>query len=146
VRAWRQSEVDKSEDLNLNTWDTESLFEAIRAIFPSILESSTGTDSKRLIEIARLAFVSQGPGLPWGSDQEAYVTALLGGALSIEEFDWYEESAEALQSFAIAVYGGLMALHASGQIDEAGYSLGEAHVVGYILIHDVQLYKLYRER
>lgn len=68
---------------------------------------------------------------------------MLGGALSIEEFDWYEESAEALQSFAIAVYGGLMALHASGQIDEAGYLLGEAHVVGYMLIHDAKLYNSY---
>jgi len=49
---------------NLITWDTESLFEAIRSIFPSILENSTGSGSKRLIEIARLAFVSQDPGLP----------------------------------------------------------------------------------
>ena len=99
----------------------------------------------RLVQIAKLAFVSQAPDLIWSEGQEDFIVDSAFGVLSIGEYEWFDVCAEAQRSFATAVYGGLMALYASGSIDHTDYMLGEAHLAGYIFAHSEELCSLYND-
>jgi hypothetical protein len=92
-----------------------------------------------IIGFARFSCLSE-----WSEQHFELISNRLQGELSLEELSWYEECAEAISVFACLSLGALLGKFQNGEIDDAGFTLADAHLAAFLLQHNENICAHYR--
>jgi hypothetical protein len=146
--------VSKIDPRFPGAWDTSALFEALLADFERLAERSRSIRSSQppgteLHHFAMSGFLLFQPPSSWGADQYAFISRALEGDFALEELDWFEGAAPAVQAFACVAFGALLGKYSADQIDQVGFQLGCAHLSAFLFMeNDAMLarYEAYRTK
>ena len=130
-------------------WNTFGLFEDLLRKFVPLLGKArqvrsskpTGTE---VVHAAVVGFLLFSPVEDWGREHYEFITERLDGELALDALDWYEESAPAVQRFSCLALGALLGKYAAGEIDDLGFTLGDAHLPAFIALHAVEIHSRFQ--
>ena len=122
-------------------WDTFGLFQALLDDFEKLLSSArnlrtTEPEDSLAVKAAVVGFGQFSPLSEWGQQHYQIIAKRLQDELSLEELSWYEECAEAVSVFACLALGALLGKFQAGEIDDAGFMLGDAHLPAFLSLHN----------
>ena len=125
----------------VQSWDTFGLFQVLLDEFGNLLSNSrelsvAGSETSLAEKAAIVGFVQFSPIVQWNQKHSELIGDWLKGELSLERLSWYEEDAQAIAVFSCFAIGALLGKLQSGEIDNAGFLLGNAHLPGFISLHD----------
>lgn len=131
-------------------WDTFGCFEALLQDFEALLRDArnlrvVGTDSFA-VKMAVIGFCRFSPRSEWRLAHYEIINTRLQGELSLQELQWYEESAEAISVFACLALGALLGKFQSKEIDDSGFLLGDAHLAGFLALNNAEIYARFTAR
>ena len=117
-------------------WDTFGLFQSLLDNFESLLtqavnERRAGHADPPETNLAIVGFSRSCSINGWRRDHAQLIRDRLQSDLSHESLEWYEETEPAVVLFSCLVLGTLLGLREVGQIDDAGFMLGEAHLPAF---------------
>lgn len=126
-------------------WDTFGLFERLweeRDTLLATAQSLTSANEEDTLEIklAVVGFSLFAPVEEWSYKHYLIVHNRLQGELSAEESEADQEDALAFARFACLAIGAMLGKYAAGEIDDAGFLLGDAHLVGYMALEGGRIY------
>jgi hypothetical protein len=123
-------------------WDTFQLFQTLLERFPDLTataRSMVDSSSAETLKAAMVGFSQFRPMHEWGAEHDRFMDDRLRGDLALDALDWYEECAEVIRLFYCLALGALLGKFAVGEIDEAGFLLGDAHLPGFVLMNNEQI-------
>jgi hypothetical protein len=132
----------------MTNWDTFELFESLLHSFDTYLTQAERIHSSHPPgdEQARIAvsgFLLFQPPEAWGQEEYDFITARLSGELSLESLEWYEDNVFAVQAYSCLALGAMLGKWGAGMIDEAGFTLGEAHLASFIMLNIEAIHERY---
>jgi len=129
-------------------WDTNKLFQALLEDFETSLNSArylrtTELENSLALKAAIIGFGQFVPVPEWSRQHLEFIADRLQGEFSLQELAWYGECAEAISVFACLALGALLGKYQSGEIDDFGFTLGDAHLAGFISLHNDKICALF---
>jgi len=126
-------------------WNTFGLFEdLLREFEPHLRKARQVRSSKPIgteaLHAAVVGFLLFRPAEDWGRDEYEFITERLDGELALDALEWYEEAAPAIQSFSCLALGALLGKYAAGEINDLGFTLGDAHLPAFIALHNEEIH------
>ena len=129
-------------------WDTFGLFETLLSSFEAALSRARIANPEATIElldaIAAEGFHMVQTEAVWQQDDGLFIRQRVERELSPEALEWFEDEAPAVAAFSCFALGALLGKLAIGEIDTAGFTLGDAHLPGFVLLHSESIYSKYR--
>ena len=123
----------------MKEWDTWGLFQMLLDDFLRLLQQaeslhSDNTEDTLAVRTAIVGFQRFRPLEEWGYEQFQIIRGRLDGDLS--SLEWFEDGAEAIRLFSCLCLGAMLGKYAHGEIDDAGFLLGDAHLAGFNVTQD----------
>lgn len=140
------SEPDSNQTVSGEFWDTFGLFEGLLSRFGEHLERARSVQALPFLDTPQTRIAFCGFSLfsleeTWGVEENTLIVERVAGELSLEELEWYEESAPAIQIFSCLVLGAMLGKFAAGTLDERGFLLGDAHLAGFLTLRNEEVYE-----
>jgi len=125
----------------MTPFDTFGLFQILLDNFQKLLDDARSlrhaeSDGSLAVNAAIVGFGQFSPLSEWSQAHYDFIAKRLQGELSLAELTWYEECAEAISVFASLLIGALLGKIQSGEIDDTGFMLGDAHVPAFLLLNN----------
>ncbi len=122
-------------------WNTSELFQGLLNDFEALLINArhlrtTEADNSLAVKAAVVGFGRFSPVSEWRRQHFDVIANRLHGGLSVEELSWYEECAESISVFGCLALGALLGKFQIGDIDETGFTLGDAHLAAFLSLHN----------
>lgn len=129
-------------------WDTFALFETLLSGFGDALQRAKVAVYEPHTTL-RIAAAIEGfqvfqPASIWSVEHAAFIQRGLDEGLSDEALGWHEEYAPSVATFSCFALGALLGKFAKGDIDDAGFLLGEAYLPGFVLLNQEQICSVYQ--
>ncbi len=123
-------------------WDTFNLFQTLLDDFPQCMQEAETLQSGNLedvypVKLSIVGFSRYRLVEDWQYEQYQAIRSRLDGDLA--GLEWFEEGAEAIRLFSCLCLGALLGKLAAGEIDDAGFMLGDAHLAGFNVLNDEQI-------
>jgi len=120
-------------------WDAWGLFQTLLDDFLRLLQQAERLHSDNIgdtleVRAAIVGFQRFRPLEEWGHAQFQVIRGRLDGDLS--SLGWFGDDAEAIRLFSCLCLGAMLGRHAHGEIDDAGFLLGDAHLAGFNVTQD----------
>lgn len=130
-----------------NSWNTFGLFEGLQNDFEALLIQAwhlrTSEAASLATKAAVVGFAQFSPLSEWSGQHFEFINHRIQGELSPEELSWYEECAESISVFSCLALGALLGKLQAGDIDDVGFLLGDAHLAGFIALHEENIHQRY---
>jgi hypothetical protein len=127
-------------------WDTFGFFDDCLSHFHDVLLQAgcevAKSNAPIHTAIAAKGFARFQSAAAWTDEHTSFIRERIEGELSPESLEWFEEDAEAISLFSCFVLGGLSGKLAKGEIDAAGFVLGDAHLSAFVLDNSEQIGKI----
>ena len=134
----------------VNIWNTEELFASLLLDFKRLTDSAStlvtpNTEDVEPIRVAVVGFLLFSRTDRWTHEYYVLVRERLDDELSDQQLrEWHDEHAEAIQRYSCLAIGALLGKLDTGQIDDAGFLLGDAHLAGFIAMNEEAIGTRYR--
>lgn len=124
--------------------NTFELFVWLLTNFESLLGRArhlrtTNAEDALAVKAAVVGFSLFSPLPRWGRAHFEIIDSRLQGELSPHALQCYEQAAEPIAIFSCLALGSLLGKFEAGQIDEAEFLLGDAHLAGFVALHNEEI-------
>jgi hypothetical protein len=126
-------------------WDTFGLFEQLWEDRDRLLDAAGSLRSDNVedtleIKLAIVGFALFSTVEEWDYRHYEIIHHRLQTELSPEALDDEGEDTQAYARFACLALGAMLGKYDAGQIDDAGFFLGDAHLAGFLMLNMVKMY------
>jgi hypothetical protein len=119
-------------------WDTFGLFEALLGDFAAALGEADvlpeGEKQPEGLSLAMVGFCRYRPLGEWHDELGRWLLSRLETDWSADQLSWYGRHGPAVVAFRCLALGALQGKFRAGEIDDAGFLLGDAHLAAFILM------------
>lgn len=132
-------------------WDTFEFFTEVLNKTENLGSQSVGPDIGIHENVLEFAMAERGFALylssaDWSPEHQEFIKERLSNDLSPETLGWYGECAPAVRIFSCLVLGAMLAKYQSGEIDEIDFTLGDAHLAGFIALNNESICLRFRPK
>jgi hypothetical protein len=128
----------------VDNWDPFNLFQSLlddgRSIMVIVRERiQPPLDLNTCTIVAQQGFAMFSNVDQWQAEHDRFIASRFLGELSPENLEWYEDCAKAYACFAYLSLGTILGKLTSGEISQAEFLLGDAHLPGFMSLKEVDI-------